>query len=112
MARARVELRASGWGRWTARRRWTGFRHGTPTQCGKNDQILKSFRGRQEQLRVCCTPRLGAAPEMDSWLRRRQPRRKNTPPDDGELEVIETAGLIGLIVFSDLVFRFAEEHAS
>jgi len=26
--------------------------------------------------------------------------------------VIETAGMIGLIVFSDLVFRFAEEHAS
>lgn len=49
---------------------------------------------------------------MDSCLRRRQPRRKNTPPDDGELEVIETAGMIGLIVFSDLVFRFAEEHAS
>jgi len=30
-------------GRRTARRRWTGFRNGTPTQCGENDQILKSF---------------------------------------------------------------------
>lgn len=39
-------------------------------------------------------------------------RDARTPPDDGELEVIETAGMIGLIVFSDLVFRFAEEHAS
>lgn len=38
--------------------------------------------------------------------------QEHPPPDDGELEVIETAGLIGLIVFSDLVFRFAEEHAS
>lgn len=34
------------------------------------------------------------------------------PADDGELEVIETAVMIGLIVFLDLVFRFAEEHAS